>query len=160
MPVLLAVSQGNDLEDPPRLRQFQLVEERTQRIRELLLLFRFETGRCRGRSLHFVGKRTVSRLCLVIGGLLECGNYGWIRREGLGSREHERIECIWIEANVLESFAVELDSGVDEETLADHPTKWNSGQAVPRTVWDRPTTDVYTTDGSVRVSRHATPGLR
>jgi hypothetical protein len=30
--------------------------------------------------------------------------------------------------------------------LADHPTKWNPGQAVSRTIRNRSTTDVYTTD--------------
>ena len=147
MPTLLAVSHGKDFEDPPSLRQFQLVEERTQRVRELLFLLRFETGRCRRRSLHFVDERVVSRLCLVVGGLLECGNYGCIRREGLRPREHEGIECTGIEADVLEGFAVELDSGVGEEALADHPAKWNPGQAVPGAIRDRSTTDVYTTDG-------------
>ena len=147
MPTLLAVSHGKDFEDPPSLRQFQLVEERTQRVRELLFLLRFETGRCRRRSLHFVDECVVSRLCLVVGGLLECGYHGCIRREGLGPREHEGIECSGIEADVPEGFTVELDSSVGAEAFADHPTKWNPGQAVPGTIRDRSTTDVYTTDG-------------
>jgi len=148
MPTLLAVSHGHDFEDPPSLRHFQLVEERTQRVRELLLLFRFESGRCRRRSLHFkfLDERGVSRLFLVTGGLLKCGNHGCIRRERLWPREHEGIECSGIEADVLEGFAVELDSGVGEEALADHPAKWNPGQAVPGTIRDRSTTDVYTTN--------------
>ena len=118
-------------------------------------------GRCCRRSLHFVDERVVSRLCLVVGGLLECGNYGCIRREGLGPRGHEGIECSGIESDVLEGFAVELDSGVGEEALMDHPTKWNPGHAVPGTIRDRSTTDVYTTDGcQYPAPRHVTPRLR
>ena len=153
MPILLAVSQGKDLEDPPSLRQFQLVKERTQRVHDLLLLFRFETGRCRRRSLHLLNERGVSRLCLVIGGHLDFSNYGCIRRECLGPREHEGIECFRIEADVFECFAVELNSGVGEEALADHPTKWNPGQAVSRTIRNRSTTDVYTDE-----CQHQHPG--
>jgi len=39
---------------------------------------------------------------------------------------------------------VKLYAGVRNKTLANHPTKWDSGQAVPRTVLDGPPTDVYT----------------
>ena len=146
MPNLLAVFHGNDFEDPPSLRQFQLVQDRTHRVYDLLLLFRFESGRRRWFCLHSIDERAVS-LCLVIDGLLEFVNYGCIRGEGPRPREHERIESLGIEANVLESFAVELDPSVDLEALADHPTKWNPGQAVPRTIRDGSTTDVYMTNG-------------
>jgi hypothetical protein len=41
-----------------------------------------------------------------------------------------------IEANVFEGLAVELDSGVSKKALANHPTKWDSCQAVPSAILD------------------------
>jgi len=75
MPVLRAEAQGNDFQNPPSLGQFQLVEERTHRVREFLALFRFETPRRGGRSLHFVREGTIG--CFRgVSGLPEFGNYG------------------------------------------------------------------------------------
>jgi hypothetical protein len=126
MPDLRAESQGNDFKNPPTLGQFQLVVEPTHGIPEFLALFRFETARRVGRSLHFVGEGTIGRFCGV-NGLSEFGNYGLSCNKRRRPRDYEGVECAGIEADLFEGFSVELDSSIDDEAFANHPTKRDPG---------------------------------
>src|SRR6266404_7401420 len=76
---------------------------------------------------------------------LDLGDLSGRGRQGRRTWMYEWIECIGIEADIREGFAMELDSGVDKETLANHPTKGNSSETVSRIVRDRPSADVYVT---------------
>jgi hypothetical protein len=62
-----------------------------------------------------------------------------------GGREVNGEECGRIEANFFERLEIKLDSSFGKETLANHPTKWDSGQAVPCVILDRSSTNVYKT---------------
>ena len=46
---------------------------------------------------------------------------------------------------MFEGRAVELDSGVSKNALANHPSKWDSCQAVPGAIRNRSPTNVYKT---------------
>ena len=85
------MAEGKNFENPPGLGQFQLVIDRTQRVYQLLILFRFESRRGYRRSLRFVCERDISRLCSVSGSLDFCNCIGrW--HEGRGAWFYEGVE--------------------------------------------------------------------
>jgi hypothetical protein len=50
---------------------------------------------------------------------------------------------------------MELDSGANLEALTNHPTKWDSSQAIPRVIRDRSPTNVYKRPDHVRTKHVA-----
>ena len=133
--VLHVVAQRDKLKNPPGLGQFQLVVDRTQCVQQILVLFRFESTRRYRRSLHLIIASDITFLRTISRSL----GFGHTRSrwfKGRGPWGYEREESSWIETNVFEGPVVELDSGVGKKTLANHPTKWDSGQGVPCAIQD------------------------
>jgi hypothetical protein len=71
------------------------------------------------------------------------GRGKWLK--WFGPWGYEGVECGRIEAYAFERLAMELDSGLGNEAFANHPTKCDSGQAVPSFIRDRSPTNVCKT---------------
>lgn len=129
-----------ELEEPPPLGDAQLVINRAQRIHLVFLflahkwLLRVPIALCRGAK---------QRRCDMLTGIEPCDrSRGRQRRLGRPGT-HDRVERGGINARDGPEFVrVELDTGVGEEALANHPPERNLRECVACVVRNRSTTDV------------------
>ena len=53
------------------------------------------------------------------------------------------IKCVGVKSNFAQRFGVEHDPCVGFKALPDHPSKWNPGKRIPRSVWNGTATYIY-----------------
>jgi hypothetical protein len=122
------------LEDPPAPGHLQLVIDRRQGIKQVLLLLIDK------RLLEFDGLLVVLREIewLVV---LVRKTVGGVR-DSRGSRDDVRIDGIGVHAYVLEHVFVEKDAGAEDEALADHPAQGDPCKVMAGSIGNRSTTDI------------------
>ena len=130
-----AVRERQHLEEPPELRQTQLILQKAHRVREVLLFLaqarvRFGCGNTVRdlRARHEVQRR--------------------------GAIQHDGTLRRGVEADAVQEFGVEADAGVGEEALVDQPAQGGAREVVAYGVGHRAATD---TCGVERSAYHAPP---